>query len=598
MQTFALQLAEDWQADTRLGSALDSAVHVSSENHPALVPVAGTLAPGTVWTGADIKNGTSTPPATLTPAGNAWRLIDTILVSSQSADAWSISTTGAQLVVQLTGILASGLVHAGAPGVAAAAIRNGGLVQLLADGAVVDSADLAFAAPQLRWSNPDAAAHTLAVRFTGAHGTLVHPLSAVVTTGTGSMAPVLAESSTQTTFSAASWRLLGTAGNTYTLYHTPQGGVETSVATGLAAGTTYDDVGHIPGVRLRVPGPTVVGEQATFRTDVVMCAVVWFRVDSGGGGTGTARYLSPIFDSGASDSHFLLADFDCADLWTGATSPPMLTLSVGQSAVPDASWQSTPGVLVDPRVQPAGTRLGTAAAGFLASPRARYAQLAFTFPTAPTYDAWIRDLWLYAWVPERDPALLGRIPTPPSWTPGPSFEAVLGSMAAGAARARQDMLDLVASYAISTAASPYLEHIGADLGLAPYVYSLIPPAAYSLLLRAVAGSRPEGGSVAAIATEVAELLAGAVPTLASTVTGGLLTVLATSTVAGVGWPVQAQQTAPGALTLTVCPQGSGGWPGLAGVPFAVAQQIVTALAQTLRPMGCQLTIVFNPSVFP
>jgi hypothetical protein len=589
-------LAADWQQPGAIwnGVALDSAVNVSAANHPALSPSSSSTT-GTAYSGAQIMNGTSVPPATLN-SGNAWRLIDTIMVSSQSADQFSFTTTGQQVYVQTTGILASGLVHAGAPGVVSDAIRNGGIVGLYVDGAAspATTADLHNAAPVLHWRNPDGASHGIAVRFLGTYDAQVAPIGPVTTSGTGTCVPTLLPSTTQTSFVPATWRVaVTTAGangtGQYQLFKTPQGGTEASVATGLVAGTTYDAANRVPGVSLRVSAPAgglLGGDGATFSTDSVMAAIVSFRVDSGTGST-TGSYTSAVVDSGQGDSHFLLAAMDSSDLWTLATGPPAMTLSVGQTAVPDASWSTTTGILADPHVQPSGARVGSPQAGFLASPRGRYARWTFTFPTGLAVVPWIRDLRMYSWVPERDPALAGRLPMPPSWTPGPTLEAWLGLLASGAADARAGMLDLVASYAISTARGPYLQPLGADLGLAPYVYSLIPPAAYRLLLTAVSGSRPQGGSVVTMATEVDELISGAVPTTSSVVTGGLLSVTATAALPGPSTlSVTATQTAPWSLGITIPPMP---WPGLAGLSYGTAKQIVSALITTISPIGCRVT---------
>jgi len=166
---------------------------------------------------------------------------------------------------------------------------------------------------------------------------------------------------------------------------------------------------------------------------------------------------------------------------------------------------------------------------------------------------------------------------------------VLGTLAMGAARARAGMLDLVASYAISTATSPYLEQIGADLGIAPYVFTLIPPAAYQQLLLAISGSRPEGGSVQTLATEVAALLAGAAPAISTSVSGGLLSVQATQSGPGtsLSGPVRATQSAPWTLTMQIP---FSPWPGLPGLPEGTARATLRALVGRIAPMGVQITM--------
>jgi hypothetical protein len=253
--------------------------------------------------------------------------------------------------------------------------------------------------------------------------------------------------------------------------------------------------------------------------------------------------------------------------------------------------------LVD-QVASDGTRLGAYSAGLLTTPRGRYGQFTFTFPVGLTTEPWIGDMTLYSWVPERDPqfmdkAALASVPH----VIDPPMQAVYALPALMAADNRQATLDFISAYSIGGATDQYLAQYGQDLGLPPYAYSLIPPGVYQTLAQLVFGSRPEGGSPTFIAQGLGEVVGGIPPTLTSSVTtSGLQTITASSSALTTGNVVVAQ-TAAWAASITIPPAtGSGqqaSYPGMPGVPIALAQTILTAIITKLTPLGVALTTTYQ-----
>ena len=257
MQTAQYARAEDWQAGTLSGLILDTTVNVSAANHPALVPDVGSQVLGTPQPGDALYAGTSTPVVSRDNAaggGGSWYTIDTFMVTATAGDRFTCTAAGGQVVIQTSGITPLGPLHLGAPRLTLAAVRQGGLVQLEQDGVRVATMDLARAAPQLVWHNPDGASHTLRVTFLGTADAGIQPIGPVTQTVGTSLAPTLTASTTERSYTSATWRLLATtAGGAgtgqYSLYHTPQGGTESLVAANLAVGTTYDGTGYVPTAR-------------------------------------------------------------------------------------------------------------------------------------------------------------------------------------------------------------------------------------------------------------------------------------------------------------------------------------------------------------
>ncbi|MDB5057278.1 MAG: hypothetical protein JWO59_750 [Chloroflexi bacterium] len=98
-------------------------------------------------------------------------------------------------------------------------------------------------------------------------GATIGPVTPVTgTTVSAGLAGHVNPSLTQPNLTAATWKFQATASGAYTLFTTPQGGTQTTVATGLTTGTVYDDVAHIPGVAFSITGALTIGDSATILT--------------------------------------------------------------------------------------------------------------------------------------------------------------------------------------------------------------------------------------------------------------------------------------------------------------------------------------------
>lgn len=590
MQSIRTRFAEDWNQGSYNGTTtLDTAINVSQYGHPALIPLVVFTTP-TTNTGKQVSNGTSTPVCTLS-GGNAYALVDTIMVTSQAGDFFTFTTTAPAVIVNLTGVLPSGLVHSGAGGVVANAIRNGGLVQILVDGVVVANADCAFATPAITVFL-DGASHTIKVLHTGNHTSAVQPLGPVTplvgTTVSAGLA--VSASTTQKTLIAAKWRILATAAGVFTLFCTLPGASETTIATGLTTGTTYDSNTRVPGVSFVVSGSLTVNDSAIFTTDVVMSGIITLIIENGTGGN-TGSYTSDVIDSGAFNTQWFMAR------WAEVSPMATFTLKTGGTPSPDATWQTTIIAPNSATLPQSGQQYGYA--GLTAAPRARYGQWTITFPVgASGTEPWVRDLTIYFWVPQTDPYFL-RLGLATNWVAGPIMTAVCGIQATLLQDARDQAFDFINSYAIGGAVDQYLQNIGADLGVPQY--SGEPPLSYRNRLQAALASHPSGGSPIYMATQVAALVGGILPTpanittVANQTTGAqAVSVLTAALVTG---PVVLTQGTAGQYTISIpAPVSSGNtsYPGLPGLAIPLAQSVITALiTQVLNPATGRPTITFH-----
>jgi hypothetical protein len=624
MQTQRYRFVSDYAAGAFTNTTMDTTVNVdTTKNHPALTPLLSVGA-ATTSTGSQIQAGTSTPVATLS-GGNAFSLVDLVLVTAQTGDYFTFTTTAPQVSFLLAGILAAGLVRSGGANVVANAIRNGGIVQILTSTnggstyTLVRTVDLA-GITALVTLNLTGVSTVVKVLFTGTYNSSIVPIGAL-TAGVGtsmSSSTTIPASTTQTSFKSYQYLITCTTGGgigtgRFSLGRRALGstGAYTTFQTNLVTGTAYDGTAYIPGVKLTVsPTTAVLNDTAAFTTDYVMMAVANMNVYAGTGGT-SGMYTSPVIDTGALDMHMILAEMASSDLFTGATNPPVFTYSTGNTPTPDSTWLTTTGLMLDVK-RSDGSRVGRTSVSLLGatspsssvSPRARYGQWSLTFPTGLTALPWVRDVTLYSWVPERDPSFHDKIAVGVPWSPGPTMEAIHGLLAAILQDTRNNVLDYIGSMSITHAVDQYLLNIANDLQL-PW-YNGENPSAYRLRAQGVLGGDNTNASSTQIASVLHTLVSGYAPTTTtSTVTSGLQTVQASNTINGGSYSTTVQQTAPYQVTITIPPPTSGGtfpgYPGLPGIPVGtdtsgnplLGRQIIAGLIAAISHAGLKTTIVYQ-----
>ncbi len=583
------QYTDDWNAGILTGATLDTVVYAGAYGHAAVVPQA--VSTFATITGAQAVR-TSQSPATGVPvmvAVNtlglpvpAFQTEGGVAYSYQAGDGIQFTTTATGAVqIQLAGFLRAGVVAAGPPTVDAGAIRNGCIANLIVDGVVRQTLDTANGAPlaQVYLTGPS---HSVQVVHSGSYGNAVRPIGPVTQTAGGSSgggasvaAQALPTPLAHPTFVAALWRVAQvTDGAHYALYRTLPGGSESQIATGLQTGMHY--VQYVPGVDLLVGNGTLLatGDGATFTTDVVTFAVESVAVGvSSGAATGGSTYTTPTMDNGDPRTQWFLAEWD-QDPGMPPLSARILT---GDTPTPDQSWSSAAIPLAGATVLPSGRGVGTA--GLLASgvARGRYGVLVFSFPAVSTVPAWMRDLCVYAWIPERDPAIMRKVGWPDDVEEiGPTMAAYMGTLAVVGAELRQDVYDFVGSYGIQGAVDQYLAAHGADRDIARYAGE--PPQSYRTRLLAASSARTTQASVPGLCSQIAQLVVGTTDGLSTSVVGGY-------TVSSCQGVVVAQAAGQQVRITIPAPP----YAGLPGLSAAQAPQVITAHIQTIAPLA---TVVF------
>lgn len=586
MRLYRAQYTTDYLTGTLSGVTLDGVIYASQYGHTAVTPQPVTTF--TTVTGAQAIATSPQPPATGLPTmaavntqgagstafhtvGTAGQPGTAIAYTYQSGDGVQFTTTTRAVQIQLAGTLQGGTF--GAPATAGS-VRNGAIATLIVDGAIAQTIDTANAAPLLTLYL-DGNSHAVQIVHSGAYGNATHPISSVTTYGAGGASVAsgtLLTPLTHPTFVAASWRLAQvTDGAHYALYRTLPGGNETLVVTALVTGTHY--TAYVPGVDLFVSNnsPLTAGDQATFTTDVTTLAIESIAIGTGTG-VGGSTYTTPVLDSGDPLNQWFLAEWDEDP---GMTPMASVTLSVGQTPTPDASW-TTVTITPSATILPSGRGFGTAGLLVTGVPRGRSALLQFTFPSVSTLPVWIRDLCIYGWTPERDPQILSKVGLPEEAAVGPLMAAYIGTLAVTATELRQDVYDFVNSFGIQNAVDQYLAAHGADRNIPRYAGE--PPQSYRTRLLAASASRTTEASPSGLCGQIAQLVTGTTAGLTSSVSGGYTTATCQGVIVAQGSGQSAHITIP-----------SPPYAGLPGLTVAQAQTVILAHIKTIAPLA---TVIF------
>ncbi len=587
MRVARFRYGTDLQAGAFQNTAFDTVINASRYGHAAIQPLPATTY--TAATGAQAL-GTPQPPAAGLPTFSitntqglgaaVWQLLESFAYTYQAGDAIAFTTTARAVQIQLAGSRQAGAGLVAAPADTLGVIRNGAIAAILVDGAVQQSIDTANAAP-LAQLYLDGASHTVQVVHSGSYSTAIQPIGPVTATasagGQSVAAQLVLRALAHPTFAAALWRVTATSATQYSLYKTVAGAAEALIASGLVSGTHYTGAASVPGVDLSVAtgSALVVGDGATFSTDVVTLAVESIATGSSGG-AGSSAYTTPVMDAGDPQTQWFFAEWDQAPgLVMGG-----VTAYVGQTPTPDVSWATTTAVPTG-AVLPSGRGYGVAGLAGVppvgATPRGRYCVLTLTFPAVATVAPWIRDPAVYAWTPERDPQILSKTGlVPDEAAVGPRLGAYVGTLAATTTELRQDVYDFVGSYAISGAVDQYLDAYGAARQIPRYTAE--PPQAYRTRLLSASATRVAAASVPGLCQQIAQLVTGASSGLTTSVSGGYMT----ATCQGVVVAQAAGKQAP--VTIPAPP-----YVGLAGLTVAQAQVLISQFLQTVRPVG---TVIF------
>jgi len=583
MRVARFRYGTDLQAGAFQNTAFDTVINASRYGHAAIQPIPATTY--TAATGAQAL-GTPQPPAAGLPTFSitntqglgaaVWQLLESFAYTYQAGDAIAFTTTARAVQIQLAGSRQAGAGLVAAPADTLGVIRNGAIAAILVDGAVQQSIDTANAAP-LAQLYLDGASHTVQVVHSGSYSTAIQPIGPVTATasagGQSVAAQLVLRALAHPTFAAALWRVTATSATQYSLYKTVAGAAEALIASGLVSGTHYTGAASVPGVDLSVAtgSALVVGDGATFSTDVVTLAVESIATGSSGG-AGSSAYTTPVMDAGDPQTQWFLAEWDQAPgLVMGG-----VTAYVGQTPTPDVSWATTTAVPTGAML-PSGRGYGVAGLAGVppvgATPRGRYCVLTFTFPAVATVAPWIRDPAVYAWTPERDPQILSKTGlVPDEAAVGPRLGAYVGTLAATTTELRQDVYDFVGSYAISGAVDQYLDAYGAARQIPRYTAE--PPQAYRTRLLSASATRVAAASIPGLCQQIAQLVTGASSGLATSVSGGYMT----ATCQGVVVAQAAGKQAP--VTIPAPP-----YAGLSGLTVAQAQTLISQFLQTVRPVG-------------
>lgn len=580
MNLTRFQYAADWQAGSLANCVLDTVVNASAYGHAALEPQP--VASFTTVTGAQAVGATQ-PPAvglptisvinTLGAGSTAMQTMQyqTIAYSYQAGDGIQFTTTTRAIKAQLAGTQQTGQVQTGATS-GETTIRNGCIVDVIVDGTIVQTIDTANAAPVVQLFL-DGNSHTVKIAHSGTYGTSVHPIAAVTATVGASVATQLLPTAlAHPTFIAATWRVAATSSTAYSLFKTLPGGSETTVATGLLAGTHYSGASYVPGVDLYVGNGSALttGDGATFTTDVVTFALESLAIGTGTG-AGGAGYTTPLLDAGQTVQWFL-AEWDQAPGFTLTD----VFVATGESPTPDDTWTIFRPITPVTTTLPSGRTMGFAGLAASGVPRGRYCLLLFVFPTVSTVQPWLRDLMVYSWVPEHDPQILSKVGLPDEAQVGPVMGAYVGTLAVTNTELRQDVADFIGSYAITGAVDQYLAAHGADRGVPRYTAEQ--PTSYQTRLLAVSALRANAASVSGLCEQIALLVTGSSSGLVTSVSGGYQT----ATCQGVVVAQASGQQCP--ITIPPAP-----YAGLPGLSIADAQALIIAFIKLIQPLG---TVIF------
>lgn len=582
MQIAWLRYAADWNAGTYgvpgsgiTSTRLDTVASVSQYNHPAVIPnvviTSWTYQTGAAWIAA------ATTSNTLGASAAAWTTASVYTITAQAGDAATFSTTAHEIVLNFTGYIGAGQGEQAGQSLRANQIRNGAIATITVDGTVLTQVDTYAGTPSLS-VYLDGNSHSIQVSHSGAYNPAITPVTApqpLVTGGAHNtvVAGLVLTPQQKGTYVAASWRVLATSGTQFSLYKTPPGGSETLVASALATGTAYNAANgnYVPGITLQLSGTLTTADSATFVTDEVMLAL--WRVDSGTGPGGTGgTYTTPVFDSGASDTQWFLAE------WDESILPSSVLAGTGPTVTPDSSWTwatLTPASATlyaggtdgpnQPEVQRGCVPLNT-------RPANQYCQLQLTFPSVSLVQPWIRDLKVFHWAPPRDPVLMTKLALATGAEVGANLTGFCGMLATFLAETLFGARQLAAAAAIGSAEDAFLYGYGADMQMPPYTGES--PQAYQTRIATAFQSRQEGGSIPFITTQMNLLVEGA-PAPATPVTVAPLT------------GQQYQITVPAPVRDPV--SGLTHYPGLPGVLVPQAQAIILAFAtHVLNPVGAVL----------
>jgi|GEM_PF-5443350 len=587
---------------------LDTTVNISQYQHPSITP-GFTVTSTTVYTGDQLFGGSggATKSSGLGYTTLKWADLIPVAYTIQAGDTIQFTTTAQLVTILLTGITGAGMGFTsgqtgGAGVVVANELHNGALAQVFVDGVLQLMLDCYQATPQGQLFL-DGLSHVIKIVHSGQYNVAISPVSSVTNTvgtsvGTGWSPNITILANP--TFLAAKWRILATGAGTFNLLRTLPGGSETTVDTGLTTGTLYTGSGsgatggaaapHIPGISFKVTGTLTNGDTAFLITDSTMVGVQSVTLQSGTG-VAAGAYTSAVVDSGEPDTQWFLAEWiDNQPMaqFQLATSQTIHYSGVHSSHSPgvptltqDTTYAVTTFTPQDMALQVAAVNSGDV--GLVNAPRSRYCQWTITFPAITTTQPWFRDLWLFYWVPERDPNFIGKIALGKDWVMGPNLNGILGALATH--RAVTDTLtsDFAASYTISSAVDQYAAGYGADFGLPQYSGEQIQT--YQARLAGVINSRNASGTLPHIAGDIALLVNGAASPITPPVAG------VTPAVASSGGVIVAQTNSQ-QFNVTIPPYPYTGLPGLTP---AQAQVIIKAFI-----LGTQTPVnsVINPNNNP
>ena len=192
--------------------------------------------------------------------------------------------------------------------------------------------------------------------------------------------------------------------------------------------------------------------------DTFMLAIASVSFGTGLGGTGGAALQTAVYDGGDPNTQPIVAE------WMQNTPLASVTVAVGSTPVPDATWRSvtTKGAQLGVAIAGDGTQYGTAP--LLAAGPGRYCQLTFTLAGTAGGPEWMRDVAFYTWVQATDP-VASRITVGYGVTMGPSLATVVATLATMSCDRYQDAQQLLASGTVGNATDLYMQGYLRDLNL-------------------------------------------------------------------------------------------------------------------------------------